>query len=325
MASEKKRWEIPESQVTPERAFLSRRALIGVGGAGALGLVAAGLGLGVGGGSAIGAGEDRRGVPLAADPNARFRQADPRTPEAEFTSYNNFYEFGFSKDIVRHAQRLKTSPWRIVVDGACDTPFEIDLDDLLKKVALEERIYRLRCVEAWSMVIPWLGFPLAELVKMASPKAEAAHLRVETFHDPKVARMQSSPQYPWPYVEGLTIGEATNELAFLAVGAYGRTFEPQNGAPIRLVVPWKYGFKSAKSLVRFTFTAKRPVTFWQELGPGEYGFWANVNPKVAHRRWSQADERRVGDGERVPTRLFNGYEAEVAGLYKGLEKEKLWM
>mgnify|MGYP001766224550 CR=1 FL=1 len=321
MTPGKKRWTIGEAETTAESLFLSRRKLLGLGGVAATGLVAAGLGLG---GSATGA-DERRGEPLAAAPNPRLRVAAGPTPEAEFTSYNNFYEFGFSKDIVRHAQRLKTSPWRIVVDGACDHPFEIDVDDLLKKVSLEERIYRLRCVEAWSMVIPWTGFPLAELVKMASPKAEAKYLRMETFHDPAVARMQSAPQYPWPYVEGLTIEEATNELAFLAVGAYGKSLEKQNGAPIRLVVPWKYGFKSAKSLVRFSFTAKRPVTFWQELGPREYGFWANVNPSVAHRRWSQADERRVGDGDRVPTLMFNGYEAEVAGLYKGLEKEKLWM
>ena len=307
-----RRWEIGEGEVTPEGMVPSRRALLG----GLTGLAAAAL-------LPRGAGAAEGGLSAAANP--RFALPDKPTPQADFGSYNNFYEFGFSKDIVRAASRLKTSPWRIVVDGACDTPFEIDVDDLLKKVPLEERIYRQRCVEAWSMVVPWIGFPLAELVKMASPKAEAKYLRVETFHDPKVAAMQSAPQYPWPYVEGLTIEEATNELAFLAVGAYGKSLDKQNGAPIRLVVPWKYGFKSAKSLVRFSFTAKRPVTFWEELGPGEYGFWANVNPKVAHRRWSQANERRIGGDSRLPTLMFNGYEAEVAGLYKGLEKEKLFM
>ncbi|MDK9695053.1 MAG: protein-methionine-sulfoxide reductase catalytic subunit MsrP [Siculibacillus sp.] len=320
MKFRERRWGISESQVTPERLLLSRREFLGRG-VGAAGLAA---GIGLGAGPAIGA-QASGGAALAAEPNPRFRVTDPRTPEAEFTSYNNFYEFGFTKDIVRAAARLKTSPWRIVVDGACDHPFEIDVDDLLKKVALEERICRLRCVEAWSMVVPWVGFPLAELVKMASPKSDAAYLRMETFLDPKMATMQSAPQYPWPYVEGLTIAEATNELAFLAVGAYGRTLEKQNGAPIRLVVPWKYGFKSAKSITRFTFTAKRPVTFWQELGPSEYGFWANVNPEVAHRRWSQARERRVGDDERVPTLMYNGYAEEVAGLYAGLGKEKLFM
>lgn len=308
-------WEIAEAQVTPEAMFLDRRRLLG----GMAGMAAVGLGFG-----RAQAGEAVAGL-LPAAVNDRFRAAEAATPEADVTSYNNFYEFGFSKDIVRAASKLKTSPWRIVVEGACDTPFEADLDDLVKKVTLEERIYRFRCVEAWSLVVPWTGFPLSEVLRLASPKAEAKYLRMETFMDPKVATMQSAPQYPWPYVEGLSIEEAKNELAFLAVGAYGKPLKPQNGAPVRLVVPWKYGFKSAKSLVRFTFTAKRPVTFWEELGPSEYGFWANVNPGVPHRRWSQAQERRVGDDARIATRLYNGYEAEVAGLYKGLEKEKLFM
>ena len=309
-----KRWAIGEAEVTPEALFLSRRRLLG----GLAGLAAAGMVPGVGR-----AAEDPAAAG-AAPRSPRFTTSETPTPQSDFGSYNNFYEFGFSKGIARAAGRLVTSPWRIVVDGACERPFEIDVDDLVKKVTLEERIYRLRCVEAWSMVVPWRGFPLADLVRMAGPKAEARYLRMETFHDPKIALMQSAPQYPWPYVEGLTIEEATNELAFLAVGAYGKSLDKQNGAPIRLVVPWKYGFKSAKSLVRFTFTAKRPVTFWQELGPGEYGFWANVNPKVAHPRWSQANERRIGGDQRLPTQMFNGYEAEVAGLYKGLETEKLY-
>jgi sulfoxide reductase catalytic subunit YedY len=314
----KKRWMIGETAVTPEEMFLSRRTLLrGLGG-----LATAGLGLGQ---IAPASAADGLAARLPATAAARFQAPEPATPEAIATSYNNFYEFGFSKDIVAAAQRLKASPWRVIVDGACDAPFEADIDDLLKKVTLEERIYRHRCVEAWSMVVPWTGFPLAELVKLAAPKAEAKYLRMETFMDPKVAPMQSSPQYPWPYVEGLTLAEATNELAFLAVGAYGKPMAKQNGAPLRLVVPWKYGFKSVKSLVRFTFTAKRPVTFWQDLGPREYGFWANVNPAVAHPRWSQATERRIGDDERVATRLFNGYEAEVAGLYADLGKEKLFM
>jgi len=306
---------IGEAEVTPEPLFLSRRAVLG----GLAGIAASGW---LPGRARAADGLAAR-LPAAANP--RFAAPETPTAAADFGSYNNFYEFGFTKGIARAAQKLVTSPWRIVVEGACDTPFEIDLDDLLKKVTLEERILRHRCVEAWSMVVPWTGFPLAELVKLASPKSEAKYLRMETFLDPKVALMQSAPQYPWPYIEGLTIEEATNELAFLAVGAYGKPLDKQNGAPIRLVVPWKYGFKSVKSLTRFSFTAKRPVTFWQELGPGEYGFWANVNPAVAHPRWSQARERRIGDDERVPTRLFNGYAEEVAHLYKGLEKEKLYM
>lgn len=313
MIRTKKPWAIAESEVTPEAMFLSRRTLLG----GLGGLAVAGLGLGGEARAAVG------GFPAPANP--RFRPDEALTPEADATSYNNFYEFGFSKDIVRAAQRLKPSPWRVIVDGACDAPFEMDIDDLLKKVQLEERIYRHRCVEAWSMVVPWTGFALAELVKLASPKSEAKYLKMETFLDTKVAPMQSAAQYPWPYVEGLTIAEATNDLAFLAVGIYGKPLPNQNGAPLRLAVPWKYGFKSAKSLVRFTFTAKRPVTYWEELGPSEYGFWANVNPAVAHPRWSQATERRLGGDPRLPTRLYNGYEAEVADLYKGLAKEKLFM
>lgn len=305
-------WDLRDADVTPEPFFRDRRRLLG----GLAGATTA---------AAFGLRPAFAEATLSAPPNPRFTAPEAPTPAADFGSYNNFYEFGFTKGIARAARRLVTSPWRIAVDGACDTPFEIDVGDLLKKVTLEDRITRLRCVEAWSMVIPWTGFPLAELVKMAGPKPEAKYLRMETFHDPKVALMQSAPQYPWPYVEGLTIEEAKNDLAFLAVGAYGKPLDQQNGAPIRLVVPWKYGFKSAKSLVRFTFTAKRPTTFWQELGPREYGFWANVNPKVSHPRWSQAQERRVGDDARIPTRLYNGYEAEVAGLYAGLDKEKLFM
>jgi sulfoxide reductase catalytic subunit YedY len=307
---------LSENDVTPEAVFLERRRLLGFG-AGAL---AAGL---VGGaGRARAAAVD--GL-LPAAKNPAFALAEAPTPEKSVTGYNNFYEFGFSKYIQSDSQRLKTSPWRIVIDGLVEAPITLDLDDLLKKVTLEERIYRHRCVEAWSMVIPWTGFPLAEIVKLARPKAEAKFVQMESFLDPKVAPAQRGPQYPWPYTEALTLAEATNDLAFLAVGVYGKPAPTQNGAPIRLVVPWKYGFKSAKSIVRFSFVAKRPTTFWETLGPDEYGFWANVNPKVAHPRWSQASERRIGTDETIATRLFNGYEAEVAGLYKGLEKERLFM
>lgn len=322
MRSTRRPWEISEAQVTPEDVFLSRRRLLGGLGGIAAGVVGGGLAETlIGGGRALAA--DGGGFPAVANP--LFKAAEPVSPEAVATSYNNFYEFGFSKDIVSAAQRLKPRPWRIKVEGLCDTPFEIDLDDLLKKVTLEERIYRHRCVETWSMVVPWTGFPLSQLVKLAGPKAEASYLRMETFLDTKVATMQSAPQYPWPYVEGLTTAEAMNELAFVAVGLYGKPLLPQNGAPLRLVVPWKYGFKSAKSLTKFAFTAKRPQTFWADLGPSEYGFWANVNPDVAHPRWSQKIERRLGDDARVPTRIYNGYEEQVAGLYAGMTKEKLFM
>ncbi len=310
------RWrsDISENDVTPESVFLTRRRLIGAG----LGGIAAGL---LGGAARA---EEAIARPLGAAANPAFAPADALTAEAAAGSYNNFTEFGSGKTIQAASRKLKTSPWRIRVDGACERPFELDLDDLLKKVELEERIYRHRCVETWSMVVPWTGFPLARLVEMAGPTAEAKYLRVESFMDPKVAAGQGSPAYPWPYVEGLELAEARNDLAFLAVGIYGKAMPTQHGAPLRLVLPWKYGFKSAKSLVRFSFVAKRPVSFWEELQPDEYGFFANVNPKVAHVRWSQANERRLGTNERLPTRLYNGYEAEVAGLYKGREKERIW-
>lgn len=315
MRFSKRSWDLSEREATPEALFFDRRRLLGLG-AGAL---AAGL---VGGRAARAAAVD--GL-LPAAKNAGFTTTDALTPERAFTGYNNFYEFGFSKYIQSASQKLKTSPWRIVIDGLVEKPLTLDLDDLLKKVTLEERICRHRCVEAWSMVVPWTGFPLAELVKLAAPKAEANYLQMESFLDPKLAPAQNAPQYPWPYTEGLTLAEATNDLAFLAVGVYGKAMPTQNGAPIRLVTPWKYGFKSAKSIVRFSFVAKRPATFWEALGPDEYGFWANVNPKVAHPRWSQASERRIGTDEHIPTRLFNGYAEQVAGLYKGMEKEPLFM
>ena len=195
----------------------------------------------------------------------------------------------------------------------------------MKKVSLEERLYRFRCVEAWAMAVPWTGFPLADLVRLASPKPEAKYLRMETFMDPDTASGQRASWYPWPYVEGLTLAEATNELAFMVTGVYGKPLAKQYGAPLRLAVPWKYGFKSIKSIVRFSFVEERPVSFWEEIQSAEYGFWANVNPEVSHPRWSQAREQLLPTGEQVPTQLFNGYAEQVAGLYKGLEGENLYM
>lgn len=306
-------WEERESAVTPEDVVFSRRRLLGLG----IGTIAGGL---LGGATRPWAAE----LALPAPANPQFAPTDRVTPEAAAGGYNNFTEFGGGKAIQAASRKLVTSPWRIEIGGLCGKPASLDLDDLLKKVSLEERIYRFRCVETWSMVVPWTGFPLAEIVRLAEPTAAAKYLRVESFLDPKVAPGQSSRVYPWPYAEGLTLAEATNELAFLAVGAYGKALPSQHGAPIRMVLPWKYGFKSAKSVVRFRFVAERPVSFWETLQPDEYGFYANINPKVAHARWSQANERRLGTGEALPTRLFNGYEAEVAGLYKGLEKERIW-
>jgi sulfoxide reductase catalytic subunit YedY len=212
----------------------------------------------------------------------------------------------------------------VVLDGLVERPVTLDVDDLLRRMPLQERLYRHRCVEAWAMAVPWSGFPLAALVDLARPLGSAKYLQMTTFEDPDVAPGQRQGWYPWPYVEGLTMAEATNELAFIATGLYGKPLPRQNGAPLRLAVPWKYGFKSIKSIVRFTFTETRPQTFWETIQPAEYGFWANVNPAVPHPRWSQASERLLGSGERVPTQPFNGYAAFVAHLYQGLENERLY-
>jgi sulfoxide reductase catalytic subunit YedY len=238
--------------------------------------------------------------------------------------FNNFYEFGSSKFIAKAAQALKTRPWTVKIDGMVEKPFDIGIDDLIRQVGIEERLYRMRCVEAWSMAIPWSGFPMVKLVELAKPLGSAKYVRMETFLDKSIAPGQKQTWFPWPYVEGLTIAEATNELAFLATGAYGKPIAKQHGAPIRLAVPWKYGFKSIKSIVRVSFTDKRPKSYWEDLQSSEYGFWANVNPQVPHPRWSQATEEFIGSSERKPTMLFNGYGEYVAHLYKGLEKERLW-
>jgi sulfoxide reductase catalytic subunit YedY len=248
----------------------------------------------------------------------------PITDEAINTTYNNYYEFGSAKTISRAAQALKLRPWTVKIDGMVEKPQEIGIDDLLARMPLEERLYRHRCVEAWSMAIPWSGFPLARLVELARPLGSARYLRMETFLDPSVASGQRATWYPWPYVEGLTMAEATNELAFLVTGAYGKPVSKSQGAPLRLALPWKYGFKSIKSITRFSFTDQRPKSFWEALQPAEYGFWANINPEVPHPRWSQASEEVIGTGERRPTLLFNGYGDYVAGIYKGLASEPLW-
>jgi sulfoxide reductase catalytic subunit YedY len=247
------------------------------------------------------------------------------TPEKVVTSYNNYYEFGFQKDIVRQAQALPIRPWTVKFDGMVEKEQTVDIDDLLKAMPLEERLYRMRCVEAWSMAVPWSGFPMAKLVEFAKPLSSAKYVRMETFLNPKVAPEQRRPVYPWPYVEGLTIAEATNELAFMVTGVYGKPAPKQNGAPLRLMTPWKYGFKSLKAIVRFSFTDKRPVGYWEEAQGSEYGFWANVNPNVSHPRWSQASEEDITTGRRRPTLIYNGYGEYVADLYKGMEKERLFM
>ncbi len=311
----KRGWEMPEHLATPEALFLNRRALIG----GAAGLAAGSL---LGGRGAWAAAE---GALYPAPQNPAYTLDRPVTPERFSADYNNFYEFGTSKTVLPAANALKTEPWTLKIDGLVDKPFEIGVDDLIRKVGLEERLYRHRCVEAWSMAVPWTGFPLAKLVALAKPASGAKYIRFETFLDKAMAPGQRAFFYPWPYTEGLTLAEAGNDLAFVVTGVYGKPLPKQFGAPIRIAVPWKYGFKSAKSIVKVSFTADRPKTFWEGLQASEYGFWANVNPAVPHPRWSQASERVLGTDQRVPTLIYNGYGEQVAGLYKGLEGERLFV
>ncbi|MEQ8602543.1 MAG: protein-methionine-sulfoxide reductase catalytic subunit MsrP [Marivibrio sp.] len=318
----KRGWELPESAATDERYFHQRRALAKTLAAGPL--IAAGAGLG---GGLFGAGRSAR---AAQDPTADLYPV-PRnetytvdralTEESDAVSYNNFYEFGSNKEIADKAQAMEIRPWTVKIDGLVEEEKTLDIDDLIRSMPLEERVYRFRCVEAWAMTVPWSGFPFAELVKRAAPLSGAKYIRMETLADESVMPGLESSWYPWPYTEGVTIEEATNELSLLVTGLYGKPVPKQNGAPLRLILPWKYGFKSIKSIVRFTFTDERPVSFWEELQRSEYGFWANVNPQVDHPRWSQASERLLSSGERVPTQLFNGYGEYVADMYKGLEEK----
>jgi methionine sulfoxide reductase catalytic subunit len=318
-------WEIPERLATPEHLFLDRRAFLAA--TGAIGASAAALALAPGAARAqrISDLPDPTAGLYPAKRNEKYVLDRPVTEEKINTSYNNFYEFGSTKNVVRASQALKLRPWTVKLDGMVEKEQELDIDDLLKKVSLEERLYRHRCVEAWSMAIPWSGFPMAKLVEMAKPLSSAKYVRMETFFDKAMAPEQRKPYYPWPYIEGLTMAEATNELTFMVTGAYGKPVAKQMGAPIRLAVPWKYGFKSIKSIVKFTFTDQRPKSYWESLQATEYGFWANVNPQVAHPRWSQATEEFIGTGARRPTQLFNGYGEYVAEMYKGLEKERLYV
>lgn len=313
-------WKISESATTPEHVFWNRRKFLAA---------SAGLTAGAAATFAVGRARAESADPTAdlypADRNTSYTIERALTPEEAATRYNNFYEFGSHKQIWRAAQSLETRPWDILIDGLVEQEQTIAFDDLIRKVSLEERLYRHRCVEAWSMTVPWTGFPFHQLMAIAKPLASAKYVRMETFLNPDVATGQRQSWYPWPYVEGMTMAEAAHDLTFMVTGAYGKPLAKQFGAPLRLALPWKYGFKSIKSIVRISFTDERPLSFWEEILGREYGFWANVNPAVDHPRWSQATERVLGTDDRIPTVIYNGYGDQVASLYEGLENERLFM
>ncbi|RKH09384.1 protein-methionine-sulfoxide reductase catalytic subunit MsrP [Corallococcus sp. CA053C] len=320
--------EPPGSEVTPEKLYLRRRELIKNAG------LFAGTAAVVGGGLYLlglkrtqpmdGFVPDAGAVAQPVAPaQGAFDTSEPRTSYEDITTYNNFYEFGLDKnDPARRAHTLKTRPWTVVIDGEVLKPRTVDVDQLISSFPLEERVYRMRCVEAWSMVIPWLGIPLGKLLEQVQPTSFAKYVAFTTLEDPEQMPGQKSPVLDWPYVEGLRLDEALHPLTLLATGLYGKQLPAQNGAPLRLVVPWKYGFKGIKSIVRITLTREQPRTTWNLANGREYGFYANVNPAVDHPRWSQASERRIGDSGRRPTLPFNGYAEQVADLYRGMDLKR---
>jgi methionine sulfoxide reductase catalytic subunit len=306
--------DIAPSEITARDAYLRRREFLA--GAASLGLIG-GLAPFV---------SQTQAAPLQAAKSPLSTTSEPATPLKDITTYNNFYEFGTDKgDPAKNAHTLTTKPWTVKIDGLVAKPGDYDFDDLIKPAMLEERIYRMRCVEGWSMVIPWVGFPLAEVLKRVEPQGSAKYVAFETLVRPSEMPGQRGlfQALPWPYVEGLRLDEAMHPLTILAVGIYGDTLLNQNGAPIRLVVPWKYGFKSIKSIVRVSLTEQEPPISWKVQNSSEYGFYSNVNPEVDHPRWSQATERRIGEGglfvKRRPTLMFNGYGDQVASLYAGMD------
>jgi sulfoxide reductase catalytic subunit YedY len=310
---------IKGSEITPRATYLSRRAF----------LQALGLGAGIAG-SALAyrhlLAPMRKG--RAGEKIAEVKRSAAPPPEAltsyeSITTYNNFYEFSTDKHEVAHAARgFVTRPWTVSVEGACHKPRVFDLDEILRLAPAEERIYRHRCVEGWSMVVPWVGTSLSHLLARVEPMGDARFVQFETLHDPKRMPNQEAGVLPWPYLEGLRMDEAMHPLTTLAQGLYGETLPPQNGAPLRTVIPWKYGFKGCKSIVRIHLVREQPRTTWSEVAPNEYGFYSNVNPDVPHPRWSQARERRIGELGKRDTLMFNGYGAEVAHLYAGMDLEK---
>ncbi|RKH80692.1 protein-methionine-sulfoxide reductase catalytic subunit MsrP [Corallococcus sp. AB045] len=320
--------EPPGSEVTPEKLYVRRREFIKNAGlfAGTAAVVGGGLYL-------LGMKRTRPMDGFVPDAGAvdqpvvpaqgLFSTDEPRTPYEDITTYNNFYELGLDKnDPARRAHLLKTRPWTVVIDGEVHKPWTVDVDQLISAFPLEERVYRMRCVEAWSMVIPWLGLPLGKLLDRVQPTSFAKYVAFTTLEDPEQLPGQKSPVLNWPYVEGLRLDEAQHPLTLLATGLYGKQLPAQNGAPLRLVVPWKYGFKGIKSIVRITLTREQPPTTWNITNKREYGFYANVNPAVDHPRWSQATERRIGETSRRPTLPFNGYADAVAGLYRGMDLKR---
>jgi len=327
----KRGWEIPERMATPEALVMNRRGVLK--GAGVLAMAGALSSCGPSSNTQTSA---RGGEPVAEIPdpnpglypakrNAAYTVERDITPEEIVTSYNNYYEFGVEKDDpYRYAGRLPIRPWEISFEGMVEKPFKTDFDSLVKEMPLEERLYRHRCVETWSFTAPWTGFPMKSLIEYAKPTSSAKYVVMKSFMNPQVAEAQNEFWVPWPYTEGLTLGEATNELAFIVTGAYGKPLKKQNGAPIRLATPWKYGFKSTKGIQRFIFTDEMPTTYWMALGPTEYGFWANVNPNVPHPRWSQSTEEVLGTGNRIATQIYNGYGEQVAMIYANMTTERLF-
>lgn len=306
-----KGWEIPEREATPESVFWNRREILrGMGYLGMSGLAAEAMAAAVPGADLY-----------PAKRNPKYTLDRPITPEAVGTAYNNFYEFTLDKRRVKDlVGPFQTDPWKVEVKGLVNNPKTYDIDDLVRAFPLEERLYRFRCVETWAMAVPWTGFRIADLIKAADPQPKAKYIRLVTVHRPdEMPGIKSQGHYPWPYFEALRIDEAMNELALFVTGIYGKPLPKQNGAPIRLITPWKYGLKSIKSIVEIEFTAKKPPTLWSRVGPTEYGWYSNVNPKRPHPRWSQAIDRLIPNGEERPTLPYNGYEEFVAGLYKGNE------
>jgi sulfoxide reductase catalytic subunit YedY len=318
----KKPGDVLPSEITSEAVWRARREWMLRMGAGA---AAVGVG-GLSGRQAFAA-DGPTGEVLQASPNPQFSVMEKQTPFADVTSYNNYYEFGLDKsDPARYAHTLQTRPWTVRVEGLVNKPKTFDIEELLKLSAQEERIYRLRCVEGWSMVIPWVGYSLSKLLAQVEPQGSAKYIEFVTLADRKMMPGLNSSVLDWPYTEGLRMDEAMHPLSLLAFGMYGKTLTPHNGAPVRLVLPWKYGFKSAKSIVTIRVVEKQPGTAWNTAARNEYGFYSNVNPDVPHPRWSQATERRIGEGglfaKRHKTLLFNGYEAQVGQLYAGMDLRK---